>query len=370
MPKLGASQRIVVRAVMALFAVGLPTASAQSGQVQALAEDVALIALAVENLRDDVDAAQDEGLAAQLKSVRALVQSLEVGLGQVVENDRAQTRSINELMQRLSIVEQRLDIKPAVASDDALTSSKSAENDLQSASTATDAVSDVSPTFIETPVVSASPDEVDERSDQVRPVFSTPPRLYPGPAVSIETSDEQGEIDRPIPARRPGADVDPQPMSQEDFLSLFGADANVDGSPSDEGSASQISPTQAYNAAYAFIEVNDLAAAEVAFQNFLDQYPDHDLASNAGYWLGESFYARDMYGAAVRAFAGSVRDNRDGRKAPDALLKLSMTLAVLGQKSEACRLLDFLPQEYPDASDDVLSRADAERRRLVCTSPE
>ena len=372
MPKLGASQRIVVSAVMALFAAGLPTASAQSGQVQALAEDVALIALAVENLRDDIDAAQGEGLTAQLDSLSALVQSLALGLGQVVENDGAQTKSINELMQRLSIVEQRLDIKPAVASDDALASSISAESDLQSASTAADAVSDVSPTFIETPVVSASQDEVDERSDEVRPVFSTPPRLYPGPVVPIETRDEQGEIDRPIPARRPGADVDPQPMSQEDFLSLFGADAIVDGSPSDDGLANQsaVSPTQAYNAAYAFIEVNDLAAAEVAFQNFLDQYPDHDLASNAGYWLGESFYARDMYGAAVRAFAGSVRDNRDGRKAPDALLKLSMTLAVLGQKSEACRLLEFLPQEYPDASDDVLSRADAERRRLVCTSPE
>ena len=56
MPKLGASQRIVVSAVMALFAAALPTASAQSGSVQALAEDVALIALAVENLREDVDA--------------------------------------------------------------------------------------------------------------------------------------------------------------------------------------------------------------------------------------------------------------------------------------------------------------------------
>ena len=51
-----------------------------------------------------------------------------------------------------------------------------------------------------------------------------------------------------------------------------------------------------------------------------------------------------MYGAAVR-HSRVVRDNRDGRKAPDALLKLSMT--TKGQKGEACRLLDFLPQEYP-----------------------
>ena len=94
------------------------------------------------------------------------------------------------------------------------------------------------------------------------------------------------------------------------------------------------------------------------------------MASNAGYWLGESFYARDMYGAAVRAFAGSVRDYRDGRKAPDALLKLSMTLAVLGQTSEACRLLEFLPQEYPNAEAEILSRTDAERRKLVCASAE
>ena len=372
MPKLGASQRIVVSAVMALFAAALPTASAQSGQVQALAEDVALIALAVENLRDDVDASQDEGLTAQLDSLSELVQSLTLGLGRVVENDQAQTRSINELMQRLSIVEQRLDIEPVVVDDAAIASPQSADIDLQSASPTADAVSDPSPTFIETPVVRASTEEVEESSDELRPVFSTPPRLYPGPVVPIETRDEQGDIGRPIPARRPGADVDPQPMSREDFLSLFGADASVDGSPTDDGSANppSVSPTQAYNAAYAFIEVNDLAAAEVAFQNFLDQYPEHDLASNAGYWLGESFYARDMYGAAVRAFAGSVRDNRDGRKAPDALLKLSMTLAVLGQKGEACRLLDFLPQEYPDASDDVLSRTDAERRKLVCSSPE
>ena len=357
MPQLVAPHRILVGAVSILFTAGLPVASAQSGQVQALAEDVALIASVVENLRNDVDAVIGDAVVDQLGSLSALVQSIELRLDQVIDNDRAQKEKIIELAQRLARLEQTLEIQPVVPDDVDGDLPTGAGNDATGTSAATSPLSEVSPTLIETPTVRANNGEVPEGLEEPRPAFSTPPRLYPGPVVPIERSDEQGDIERPIPQRRPGADVDPQPMSKAEFLSLFGADAVVDRSSSDEVSANEpaITATQAYNAAYAFIEVDDLASAEVAFQDFLDLFPDHPLASNAGYWLGESFYARDMYGAAVRAFAGSVRDHRDGRKAPDSLLKLSLTLAVLGQKSEACRLLDFLPQEYPDASDDVLS---------------
>jgi len=388
MQKLRALRQRVVGGLMLALAVGfIPATYAQSEELQALTGDVVQLASALEDLHDEFDAknnfSPEKGtIAAQLTSLEALVQSLDLRLDRALESDRAQNAKLTQLEQKIARLEQTLALSEAPVADP-LNSAEPATNatadDVAAPRSAVEAVEanatagpDVSPTFIETPVVGSRRPDEEVTSAPARPVFSVPPRLYPGTVVPIETRDEQGEIERPIPQRRPSKDVDPQPMSEADFLALFGSDASVEASlsaPSDPEQVREMA-AQAYNAAYAYIQVNDLAAAEVAFQDFLDEFPDHPLASNAGYWLGESFYARDMYGAAVRAFAGSVRDYRDGRKAPDALLKLSMTLAVLGQTSEACRLLEFLPQEYPNAEAEILSRTDAERRKLVCASAE
>jgi len=61
-------------------------------------------------------------------------------------------------------------------------------------------------------------------------------------------------------------------------------------------------PKQEYETAYGYLLQQNYAAAEKAFEDFLTRYPDHPLAGNAQYWLGEAFYVRGQYKAAASAF--------------------------------------------------------------------
>src|SRR5690606_3228578 len=49
-------------------------------------------------------------------------------------------------------------------------------------------------------------------------------------------------------------------------------------------------PVALYEASYSKIQSGDYVGAEAGFNQFLQLHPDHKLAANAHYWLGESYY--------------------------------------------------------------------------------
>ena len=51
------------------------------------------------------------------------------------------------------------------------------------------------------------------------------------------------------------------------------------------------------------------------------QHPDHSLADNAMYWLGECHYSSGQYAKAVTVFKKLVKAYPKAEKVPDALLK-------------------------------------------------
>lgn len=125
-------------------------------------------------------------------------------------------------------------------------------------------------------------------------------------------------------------------------------------------------PKQLYEAAYGYLLQRDYGAAEVAFDEFLKRYANDSLASNAQYWLGETYFVRGQYKAAAGAFLKSYQTYRNGAKAPDSLLKLAMSLDRLGQKDAACTSYGELNVKFPNAPQNVKARAAAERERSGC----
>ncbi|MCH9806587.1 MAG: tol-pal system protein YbgF [Alphaproteobacteria bacterium] len=140
------------------------------------------------------------------------------------------------------------------------------------------------------------------------------------------------------------------------FLSRDGGGAGVGGGD----------PKQAYEQAYGYLLQEDYGAAETAFKNFLVRYPNHGLAGNAQYWLGESHYVRGEYKPAASAFLEGYEKYRKNAKAPDSLLKLAMSLDRLGQRDAACSSYSELASRYPNAPPHVKRRAQSERRRAGC----
>ena len=148
------------------------------------------------------------------------------------------------------------------------------------------------------------------------------------------------------PSQAPAA---PAPGQQQALVSL----------PSDD-------PQAAYNSAFDLLRQMDYPAAEAAFGQYIELFPESDLAGNAKYWLGETHYVRGDYETAAVVFAEGYQTYPNSGKAPDNLLKLGMSLSNLGATQDACATFTELQRRYPNAAPTVLQRAQREAQRLGC----
>jgi tol-pal system protein YbgF len=126
------------------------------------------------------------------------------------------------------------------------------------------------------------------------------------------------------------------------------------------------SADQMYDDAFKQLQEGDYAGAERGFKNFLQRNPQHKLAGNAQYWLGESYYARRDYQNALTSFAEGYKVYKTSPKGPDNLLKLGITMVQLGRKSDACTVFARFTQDYPRATDLQKRRIEQERRKNGC----
>ncbi len=122
-----------------------------------------------------------------------------------------------------------------------------------------------------------------------------------------------------------------------------------------------------YDYAFGLLSQANYPAAESALQAFLQQHPNDPLAGNAKYWLGETFYVRQLYKQAAVAFAEGFQQYPTSTKAPDNLLKLGKSLAALGQVEDACGTHAELLNRFPTAPATILQQAKSERQRLSCS---
>jgi len=123
---------------------------------------------------------------------------------------------------------------------------------------------------------------------------------------------------------------------------------------------------QLYDEAIKKLQDGDYAAAERGFKTFIHRNPQNKLAGNAQYWLGETYYARRDYSNALTAFAEGYKVYKASPKGPDNLLKLGITMAVLGRKPDACAVFSRFSQDYPRATDLQKRRIDQERQKNGC----
>lgn len=126
-------------------------------------------------------------------------------------------------------------------------------------------------------------------------------------------------------------------------------------------------PEVVYDHALGALRAGDYGEAERGFKGLISRNPKADLAANAQYWLGETYYVRKMYNDAAQAFLTAYQKYPDGPKRPDSLLKLGMSLRGLGQKNAACDSFSELLSKYPLAAKSIRSRAQSEQKDAGCT---
>jgi tol-pal system protein YbgF len=126
-------------------------------------------------------------------------------------------------------------------------------------------------------------------------------------------------------------------------------------------------PRSDFDAAYASFSQKQYDQAEMGFRRFLQSNPRDKLVPEATFWLGETYLQRSRYREAAEQFLNVSAEHPDAAKAPDALLRLGISLNGLGAKDRACAVFAELDRKYPQASGPVRQASDREQKRIKCS---
>jgi tol-pal system protein YbgF len=103
----------------------------------------------------------------------------------------------------------------------------------------------------------------------------------------------------------------------------------------------------AYDKALAILREGRYTEAADAFNRFLSGYPGSELADNARYWLGETYYVTRDFDRALQAFRELVSNYPQSPKIPDSRLKIGY-IQYEKQDWRAARLeLNGVVTDYP-----------------------
>src|SRR5262245_41118031 len=116
-------------------------------------------------------------------------------------------------------------------------------------------------------------------------------------------------------------------------------------------------PRALYDAAYQDLTRGNHGLAILGFQEVLAKFPTSELADNAQYWIGESYYAQKDFKQALQEFQKTVQVFPKGDKVPAALYKTALCQQQLGDKPGARTTLQGLVEKYPQSEEARLARS-------------
>ncbi len=134
-----------------------------------------------------------------------------------------------------------------------------------------------------------------------------------------------------------------------------GANLNAAGGPTPQPPAVP-DPGTLFNSGKSYMTGGQYDLAIQAFQDFLKNYGDSDLAPNAQFYIGESYLAQKNYAQAVQEYNKCLERYPNGSVLPAAQLHKSDALVKLGQKTAAVRELRSLVERFPNSHEAEFAR--------------
>lgn len=125
--------------------------------------------------------------------------------------------------------------------------------------------------------------------------------------------------------------------------------------------AAEPDPAAVYMQAYQDTMDKDYPKAMATFKSFLTIFPDHELADNAQYWVGEIYYAEGDFERAVLEFNKVIKNYPSGDKVAAALLKQGFSFRNLGALKEAEIILKRVVNNHPESREAERARQALEK---------
>ena len=121
-----------------------------------------------------------------------------------------------------------------------------------------------------------------------------------------------------------------------------------------------------YEYAINLLKQGDYETAEKAFTEFISIGDNKNYLSNSHFWLAETYYVRENYKDAAKNYLSLYQTFPNANKAPDALLKLGISLVNMQQKEQGCMTFIQLQESYPEANPSIIDRSNLELKRNGC----
>jgi len=103
-------------------------------------------------------------------------------------------------------------------------------------------------------------------------------------------------------------------------------------------------------------KAGDMPAAREIFTRFLEQYPQHELAANAHYWVGETHYSEKSYEPAILAFQDVIKNFPTKDKVPAAMLKQAMAFNAINDTKSTKYVLKKLGETFPKSDEAIKAK--------------
>ncbi len=129
-----------------------------------------------------------------------------------------------------------------------------------------------------------------------------------------------------------------------------------DAKPAEAKAPEAKDPTKHYETALNSYKEKKYKEAREKFESFLKEYPKDKLASNAQFWLAETYYAEEDYAGAIVEYDVLLKNHPASDKAIGALLKQGYAFIEMGDKKAGKGILEQLVQKYPKAKEAEIAK--------------
>lgn len=123
-----------------------------------------------------------------------------------------------------------------------------------------------------------------------------------------------------------------------------------------------VPPDQLYNAAYNDYLLGNYDLAIQAFRDYLQRFNASELADDALYYIGVSFFDQKKYEQAIQSFDQLIQLYPRGNKTPTAYFKKGMAFLAIEKTGDAITQLQYVYANFPGTPEANL--AEQELRRM------
>jgi tol-pal system protein YbgF len=125
-------------------------------------------------------------------------------------------------------------------------------------------------------------------------------------------------------------------------------------------------PREQFNVALEAFQSGQYQQAEDGFKAFMATNAGHRLTPDATFYLGETYFQRSRPREAAEQYLKVTTDYAKSSRAPESMVRLGQTLAVLGNSEQACATFAEFGRRYPTATASVKRLAAREMAKDHC----